>query len=208
MVAANAEAATNTRTHYVAKARTALAMRKASTTKDSTTAKNGSNAPASSGDDFELADALIGLGSVRGMNNDVSGTVATLDQAVGVARRVGADSVLWRSHVMLAFVLPIEESDRALALIDDAIELGVRIGDRSTVATATLTRCGIAARRGEWHATIEAGVDAAEQWVRIGDPAAMAGAIARQQLRSVSSASSSPGPCSWARPTRSPTGDG
>ena len=177
VVAANAEAATNTRTPYVAKARTTLAMRRGEYHQGQHYGEEWVERAASSGDDFELADALIGLGSARGMNNDVSGAVATLDQAVGVARRVGAATVLWRSHVMLAFVLPIEESDRALALIDDAIEFGLRIGDRSTVATATLTKCGIAARRGEWRATFDAAVDAAEQWVRIGDPQAMAGAM-------------------------------
>ena len=177
VVAANAEAATDTRTPYVAQARTTLAMRRGEYHQGQRYGEEWVERAASSGDDYELANGLISLGAAQGMSNDVSGAVATLDEAVRVARRVGAASVLWRSHVMLAFVLPIEESDRALALIDDAIEFGHQIGDRSAVATATLTRSGIAARRGEWRATLDAGVDAAEQWVRIGDPTAMAGSI-------------------------------
>ena len=181
-LAANAEAATDTRSPHVSMARASLAIRQGELDQTLRHSEEWVTRAAATNDDYELAYALIHLGTALGMGNLVDDATATLDHAVRVAREVGIDSVVARSLVMLAFVLPIEESDRALALIDEAIDTGTRIGDRMTISTATLTKSGIAIRRGEWQAALEAGVDAAEQWLRIGDLQAMAGSIAAGAL--------------------------
>ena len=181
-LAANAEAATDTRSPHVSMARASLAFRHGDYDQAPRHGEEWVTRATATNDDYELAYALIYLGTALGMGNQVDDATATLDHAVRVAREVGIDSVVARSLVMLAFVLPIEELDRALAVIDEAIETGARIGDRMTIATATLTKSGIAARRGEWQTALEAGLDAAEQLLRIGDLQAMAGSIASSAL--------------------------
>ena len=184
-LAENAEAATATRSPHVSMARASLAFRHGDYDQAQRHGEEWATRAAATNDDYELAYALVYLGTALGMGNlgnQVDDATATLDHAVRVAREVGIDSVVARSLVMLAFVLPIEESDRALALIDEAIETGTRIGDRMTIATATLTKSGIAARRGAWQTALEAGLDAAEQLLRIGDLQAISGSIAASAL--------------------------
>ena len=73
--------------------------------------------------------------------------------------------------------LPIEESDRALALLDEAIDLGIRSGDRMSVAMATTNKAGVAARRGEWRAALLTSIDAAEQQLELGDLVSVDGSL-------------------------------
>ena len=65
--------------------------------------------------------------------------------------------------------LPLEESQRALALLDEAIEIGTRIGDRQSVSNAMGIKARIAARRGDWRTALQGAVDAAEQALEVGD---------------------------------------
>ena len=70
---------------------------------------------------------------------------------------------------ILAIWLPIEESERALALLDEAIEIGTRIGDRLGVSNAMGIKARIAARRGDWRTALQVAVDSAEQTLELGD---------------------------------------
>ena len=86
-----------------------------------------------------------------------------------VARAAGIDTALSLALGSLAIWLPYEESQRALALLDEAIEIATRIGDRQSVATAMSSRAGLAARRGDWRTALQAAVDSAEQRLELGD---------------------------------------
>ncbi len=65
-------------------------------------------------------------------------------------------------------MLPVEDFEHALALCDEAVEVGIRIGDHRAVAAANGHKGMIAGRRGDWHATLRASVDAAEQYLQLG----------------------------------------
>ena len=105
-----------------------------------------------------------------------------LDEAVTTARTAG----IAYSHglVMLALTLPPDQSTRALALFEEAVEVGKRRGDRQGVANA-LAVCGqLAVQRGEWRTALHACVDAAELNLQLG--AADARAPLRRRARACS----------------------
>ena len=95
--------------------------------------------------------------------------IATTEEAVRVARAAGVDGALAIALKNLATWLPLEESQRAFALVDEAIEIGTRIGDRQSVSNAMAARAKIAARRGDWRTALRGAVDAAEQALELGD---------------------------------------
>ena len=108
------------------------------------------------------------LGVAR-MRVDRSVAMATLDEAVQVAREAAVPSALSVNLSVTAGFLPIEEADRALAMLDEAIELGARIGDLMGVALATKNKGWIAARRGDWMLALQAAVDTSEQNLQLGN---------------------------------------
>jgi predicted ATPase len=121
-----------------------------------------------SADQYELAFALIMLaGALQPVEPDVS--IATLEEAVRVARNAGIRSALSIGLPYLAGLLPIEEADRSLALLDEAIEVGTQFGDRMGVFQVTLTKGALAARRGEWRTALQAAAEGAEQHLQLGD---------------------------------------
>ena len=86
-----------------------------------------------------------------------------------VARAAGIDTALTFGLANLAIWLPLEESQRALALLDEAIEVSTRIGDRQGVSSAIAYKAVLAARRGDWRTALRDGLDAAEQKLELGD---------------------------------------
>ena len=65
-------------------------------------------------------------------------------------------------------MLPLDEVPRALALLDEAIEVGTTIGDRHAVYASTATKALRTAGSGEWRSALRASADAAEQQVKFG----------------------------------------
>jgi tetratricopeptide (TPR) repeat protein len=123
-----------------------------------------------SGDPYDLADALTTLGApLQQTEPTPDAAITTVDESVRVARAAGIDAALTAALPMLAIWLPIEESQRALALLDETIEIATRIGDRLSVANATGIKARIAARRGDWQTALRGAVDAAEQTLEHGD---------------------------------------
>ena len=114
---------------------------------------------------YEYAHALTLLAAVRGFDESID----VIDEAVRVARDGGITTALSLGLISLAMTLPIEESARALLLLDEAIDLGIRSGDRMSLAMATANKAGIAARSGDWRATLLTSVDAAERQLEMGD---------------------------------------
>jgi hypothetical protein len=120
-----------------------------------------------SGEAYELAHAQIALAGT--LMPDLDAAIATLYEALRVARDAGILCALSIGLPFLAGILPIEQSARALALLDEAIEVGTKIGDRMGVSQAALSKGGIGAQRGEWRTVLQAAVDAAVQKLQLGD---------------------------------------
>jgi len=123
-----------------------------------------------SGDAGELAHALILLGGALQITEPtLDAASAAVDEAVRVARAGGIDAALANGLLLVATWLPYEESERALGLLDEAIEIGTRIGDRSGVSNAMAGKARIAMRRGDWPTALQGAVDAAERTLEVGD---------------------------------------
>jgi hypothetical protein len=87
---------------------------------------------------------------------------------VRVARAAGIDATLVAGLSNLAMFLPYEESQRALTLLDEAIAVSTRMGDRLFVSYATGIKAEIAARRDDWRTALQLSIDAAEQMLELG----------------------------------------
>ena len=86
---------------------------------------------------------------------------------------------------LLSAALPIEESDRMLAVLDEAIEVGTQIGDRLAVVSSIAMKGWIAAYRGDHRAALDAAVESAERSLQAGDlgnPALVLAAVALTHL--------------------------
>jgi predicted ATPase/class 3 adenylate cyclase len=167
--AEQAEAALGTRLPSVTRARAILAFFRGGFEEARRHAGEWVELARASGDAHELAQALTLLASaIRTTEPTLDAAIATVDEAVRVARAAGIESSLAVALPMLAMWLPYEESERALALVDEATEVSTRIGDRWGVAHATHQRGHVAARRGEWRTALRAIVDASDETLQLG----------------------------------------
>ena len=133
-----------------------------------------------SGDDYELAHALTMLaGALQMTEPTLDAAIATTEEAARVARTAGIDSALAIALPNLATWLPLEESERARALLDEAIEIATRIGDRQSVAQVMSNSAMLAARRGDWRTALQGAVDAAEQALELGDHGLVSRSLSR-----------------------------
>jgi tetratricopeptide (TPR) repeat protein len=122
------------------------------------------------GDPYELAHALTMFGvALKAADGTLDAAIASLDEAVRVARAAGIDSALWVGLANLALWLPLEESQRAVDLLDEAIEVSTKIGDRQGISGAIAYRALLANRRHDWRAALRTGLDAAELKVELAD---------------------------------------
>ncbi len=123
-----------------------------------------------SGDPDELGDALTTLGGALWVTEPtLDAAIATVEEAMRVARAAGIDTTLTNVLPMIVVWLPYEESERVLALLDEAIEISTRIGDRLGASNATGVKARIAARRGDWPTTLHGAIDSIEQALELGD---------------------------------------
>jgi hypothetical protein len=121
-------------------------------------------------DPSELAPALILLGGALQVTEPtLDAAIATTEEAVRVARTAGIDSALSIALPNLAQWLPLEESQRARTLLDEAIEIATRNDDWQSLSGAIGINARIAARRGDWRTALQGAVDAAEWALEHGD---------------------------------------
>ena len=167
--AEQAQAALGTRLPSVARAQAILAFFRGAFDEARRDAAEWVDLARASGDPYELAHALTMLASAIQITEPTpDAAIATIDEAVRVARAAGVDSALPFALPLLATWLPYEESERALALLDEATEVSTRIGDRWGVANTTHQKGHIAGRRGEWRTALRAIVDAADENLQLG----------------------------------------
>jgi predicted ATPase/class 3 adenylate cyclase len=122
-----------------------------------------------SGGAYEVAEALNLLGPMLGSAGRRDDAIAALDEAVRIERDLGLSAFLSFALAGLAGLLPLEESPRAIALLDEAIDLATQIASPLGVAGAKQSRGRISAGHGDWPAALGAGVDSAEQLLQLGD---------------------------------------
>ena len=120
-------------------------------------------------DHFGLSDALIFLGVVLLQLAAPDDAREAFEEALRVARADGIPSSLALNLSTVAGYLPIEESERAVSLLDEAIDVGIRCGDHMAVTPRSCTRGCIAARRGDWRSALAAAADATEPQLEMGD---------------------------------------
>jgi predicted ATPase/class 3 adenylate cyclase len=125
-----------------------------------------------SGDIKLFAQGLTLLGSVLGMTGATEAAITTLEEAVHVSREHGMLSNLAYTLMTLARILPVDESRRAYALIDEAVEVAAPIGG-SVAATVGATRNWFLAGTGDWPTALRASVAAAEELLQLGAVASM-----------------------------------
>ena len=131
-----------------------------------------------SGDPYELAEALLMFSSaLRFTEPTLDAAIATVSDAVRVARAAGIDTVLVFCLSTLATWLPSEEAQHARALLDEAIEVSTRIGDRFGASNAMGNLAGIAARAGDWPTALRAAVDSAQEKLELGAYLIMSGSL-------------------------------
>jgi predicted ATPase/class 3 adenylate cyclase len=167
--AEQAQAALGTRLPTVARAQATLAFFRSNFEEARRHAAEWVELARASGDAYELAHALVMLASaIQSTEPTLDAAIATIDEAVRVARTGGIDEVLPNALFILARSLPGEESQRALALLGEATEIATRLGERSTVGNLIHEKGHHAARRGEWRTALRAIVDSADQLLPLG----------------------------------------
>jgi tetratricopeptide (TPR) repeat protein len=174
VAAERAQATLGVRLAAIANARAVLAFFRGDLEQVVPHAQEWAELARAAGDDYELALALMLLASAR---LDEPDGLAFLEESVRVARDAGIFSALSMSLPFLAGMLPIEESERALALLDEAIEVGRLVDDRWSVLQVTLAKGSIALQRGDWRAALQLALDYFDHEAAnaVGDPLVYAG---------------------------------
>ncbi|MCJ7438216.1 MAG: adenylate/guanylate cyclase domain-containing protein [Acidimicrobiia bacterium] len=119
-------------------------------------------------DPYESSHALIMLGSALNFANHPDSGIPEIEEAVRIARDANIASTLGMSLSVLGMNLPLDQVTRRLALLEEAIDVGTRLGDQAAVATATGAIGWIALWRRDWAGALPAIADAAEQFLRSG----------------------------------------
>lgn len=119
-----------------------------------------------SGDRADLAEALVMLTGAFLVEPDRAAAIA--EEAIQVAREAGILSALSFPLSQLATHLPFEESDRAVALLDEAAEVCTLIGNRLARSMVSMERGLIALRRSEWRTALAEAVELTQQHLELG----------------------------------------
>jgi predicted ATPase/class 3 adenylate cyclase len=123
------------------------------------------------GDPYEISHALIMLGAAQfaAPGKDADQAKLTLEEAVRIARTEGLVSSLLYALIALVTVLPPDDAEQKLKLLDEAIDVATKLGDRQDVAIAIAMQGGIAAQRGDHRVALRASVNAAERQLEVGE---------------------------------------
>jgi hypothetical protein len=92
------------------------------------------------------------------MAGDAEAGLAAVEESVTVADDAGILTSLAMALTALAIFLPPDDP-RTLSALDEAIQVGTRIGDRRAVSTAVGNKGWLAARHGDWPTALRASQD-------------------------------------------------
>jgi predicted ATPase/class 3 adenylate cyclase len=127
-------------------------------------------------DAYELANALVMLASTLQITDRAAG-LATIEEAVQMARTAGIDSALAIGLTVLAGYVSDDDPERTRVILDEALTVGHLVGDRQAVAIVPSLRSWLSIQRGEWPAALRGALDAAEQRLALGDLSTMPGTL-------------------------------
>ena len=122
-----------------------------------------------SADPRQLTNALNLLGTSLTSNARTQDATEAFEEAVRLGRDGGFIADLSSALVGPARELPPGESARAMAMVDEGLELATRIRRPQALAAAWEARGKIAARVGDWPTAPQADLDSAEQHLEVGD---------------------------------------
>ena len=93
----------------------------------------------------------------------------TAEEATRLARDGGFRNVLSISLSTLGSLLVERDPERALVVLDEAMQVGSEIGDHSAVSNAIITRAWIAALAGDWPAALTAAREGLDRVIETGE---------------------------------------
>jgi predicted ATPase/class 3 adenylate cyclase len=128
------------------------------------------------GNAYELANALVMLASTLQTSDRAAG-LPIIEEAVHIARTGGIGSALSIGLTVLAGYMADDDPKRTRVILDEALAVGRRVGDRQAVAQVPLLRGWLAGQRAEWLAALRGALDAAEHRLALGDMQTMPGAL-------------------------------
>jgi predicted ATPase/class 3 adenylate cyclase len=130
-------------------------------------------------DAYEISHALILLASADLTDFDRSYPAAS--EAVKTSRNAGIASALVYALLVLATVLTaadqLEDYESAFELLEEAIDVGTKLGDHRAVATAVAFQAGIAVHTEDWRTALQRIVSALELHLDAGESQAFGGAL-------------------------------
>jgi predicted ATPase/class 3 adenylate cyclase len=122
-------------------------------------------------DPYELAHALILLGSAL-IPDDPARAAAVAEQAVQAARQAGVASTLLYALLVQGMALTEPDPERALRSFQETAEVAAAVGDRYGEAVAIASKGAIALGRLDWQTALRAFAAAVEQHLKLGRPVA------------------------------------
>jgi predicted ATPase/class 3 adenylate cyclase len=137
-----------------------------------------------SADPHALVSSLVEFGTLLTSAGRVEDAVTAFEEAVRLARDGGLVGHLANALCGLARDLPPGESERAIAMTDEALEIATRLDDHNLLAAPWEAKARIAARFGDWPAVLRANLNMVEQHLEFGD-VVMGGAGLRLAARAL-----------------------
>ncbi len=120
------------------------------------------------GDAYQLSEALIPLSIVQAATGGPTLARHTAEEGLQVARTTGIPSALVGALVLIPWSLLDEDPERALHLLDEAIEVGTQIGDVINVAFAVTGKGVYHASQGNWDLALDQVRDSIERITELG----------------------------------------
>ena len=121
-----------------------------------------------SGDSHELSEALVLLAIGYGSTGNRALGQHTFEEALRAARACGVPSALASALVPVSWGLLGDDPDRALELLDEAMEISTQLGDRFGVAMAVQGKAVYHVSQGNWDLALGEGRLAIEGMTQIG----------------------------------------
>jgi predicted ATPase len=118
-------------------------------------------------DAYELAHALILLATTQ-RASFAAASRATIEEAVSVARDADIAAALSLGLTVLTMQLT-EDPERALLLLDEAIDIGTQVGNQQGVVSAIAMKGTFAAQRGDWRSALDIMIDASQRSLQLGE---------------------------------------
>jgi predicted ATPase len=120
-------------------------------------------------DDFELAQALIMVGVPLAWRGNPTEALVNLDQAVAVARRLGNPTAITYATMAAGMVRVDGEPERALELLDEALDRATSVGNQLGLGQALQTSADLHLSQGDVEGAIRLVARAMEHYYEMGD---------------------------------------